>query len=92
MSFKQRNIFYSEITVGPKSKKLTGSRASTTRRRTTKCPNVEFKSAEIITFEDHKIAEDGTHLAFALAPRVIQSITPHETPIHSFVTGIGKRS
>ena len=92
MSSEQRNISYSEITVGPKSKKLTGSRASTTRRRTTKYPIIELKSAEMITFEDHKIGEDGTQLAFALAPRVIQPISPQETPIHSIVKGIGKRS
>ena len=83
---------HSEITVGPKSKKSIGSRASTTRRRTTKRPEIEFQSAEFITSEDDKMVEDSTQLAFPLTSRVIQPITPQETPICSFVRGVGKRS
>ena len=83
---------YSEITVAPKSKKSKGSQASTVRRRTMKRPEIEFKSAETITSEDDKMAEDNTQLAFPLAPRVIQPITPQATPIRSFVRGVGKKS
>ena len=83
---------HSEVTVVPKSKKSAGSRASTTRRRTTKRPEIEFKSAEFITSEDDKMVEDSTQLAFPLTSRVIQPITPQETPISSFVRGVGKRS
>ena len=49
MSSEPKTMSHSEITVVPKSKKSTGSRASTTRRRTTKRPEIEFKSAETIT-------------------------------------------
>ena len=83
---------HSEITVAPKSNKSKGSQASTVRRRTMKRPEIEFKSAETITPEDDKMAEDDTQLAFPLASQVIQSITPQETPIRSFVRGVGKRS
>ena len=83
---------HSEITVVPKSKKSPGSRASTTRRRTTKRPEIEIKSAELMTSEDDKMVEDSTQLAFPLTSRVIQPITPQETPIRSFVRGVGKRS
>ena len=38
------------------------------------------------------MVEDETQLAFPLAPRMIQPITPQETPIVSFVRGVGKRS
>ena len=92
MSSELRAMAHSEITVIPKSKKSTGSRASTVRRRTTKRPEIEFKSAETITSEDDLMVEDDTQLAFPLAPRVIQLITPHKTPIRSFVRGVGKRS
>ena len=83
---------HSEITVVPKSKTSAGSRASTTRRTTTKRPEIEFKSAETITSEDDKMVEEETQLAFPLASQVIQPITPQETPIRSFVRGVGKRS
>ena len=81
MSSEPKTISHSEIAVVPKSKKSTGSRASTTRRRTTKRPEIEFKSAETITSEDDKMVEEETQMAFPLAPRVIQPITPQETPI-----------
>ena len=83
---------HSKITVAPKSKKSKSSQASTVKRRTMKRPEIEFKSAETITSEDDKMAEDDTQLAFPLVPRVIQPITPQETPIRSFVTAVGKRS
>ena len=83
---------HSEITVVPKSKKSKGSQASTIRSRTMKRPEIEFKSAETITSEDDKMAEDETQLVFPLEHRVIQPITPQETPIRSFVKGVGKRS
>ena len=92
MSSEPKAISNSEITVVPKSKKLTGSRASITKRRTIKRPEIEFKSAETITSEDDKMVEDETQLAFPLAPRVIQPITPQEIPIRSFVRGVGKKS
>ena len=38
------------------------------------------------------MVEDSTQLAFPLPSRVIQPITPQETPIRSFVKGVGKRS
>ena len=38
------------------------------------------------------MVEDETQLAVPLAPRMIQPITPPETPIVSFVRGVGKRS
>ena len=38
------------------------------------------------------MVEDSTQLAFPLTSRVIQPITPQETPISFFVTGVGKRS
>ena len=87
-----RAMSHSDITVLPKSKKSKGSQASTIRRRTIKRPEIQFKSAETITSEDDKIAKDDTQLAFPLAAQVIQPITPQETPIHSFVRGVGKRS
>ena len=80
------------ITVVPKSKKSKGSQASTIRKRTMKRPEIEFKSAETITSEDDRMAEDETQLVFPLEHRVIQPITLQETPIRSFVKGIGKRS
>ena len=46
-------ISHSDITVISKSKKSTGSRASTIRKRITKCLEIEFKSAEMITYEDN---------------------------------------
>ena len=92
MSSELKTMSHSEITVVPKSMKSKGSRASTTRRRTTKCPEMEFKSAEFITSENDKTVEDSTQLAFPLTARVIQPITPQETPISSFVRGVGKRS
>ena len=92
MSSEPKTISHSEITVVPKSKKSTGSQASTTRRRSTKRPEIEFKSAETITSENDKMVENETQLAFPLAPRVIQPITPQETSIRSFVRGVGKRS
>ena len=92
MSSEPKTMSHSEITVVPKSKKSAGSRASTTRRRTTKCPEIEFKSAETITCEDDKMVEEETQLAFPLASRVIQPLTPQETPIRAFVRGVGKRS
>ena len=76
MSSEPKTMSHSEITVVPKSKKSAGSRASTTKRRTTKCPEIEFKSAETITSEDDKMVEEETQLAFPLASRVIQPITP----------------
>ena len=91
MSSEPRAMSHSDITVIPKSKKSTGSKASTLRRRTTKGPEIEFKSAEFITSEDDKMVEDSTQLDFPLGSRVIQPITPQETPIHSFVKGVGKR-
>ena len=83
---------YSDITVVPKSKKSTGSQTSTTRRRITKRPEIEFKSAEMITSEDDKMVQSETQLTFPLEHRVIQPITPQETPIRSFAKGVGKRS
>ena len=83
---------HSEITVVPKSKKSKGSQASTIRRRAIKRPEIEFKSAEIITSEDDKMVESQTQLTFPLEHRVIQPITPQETPICSFAKGVGKRS
>ena len=76
MSSEPRARSHNKITIVPKSKKSTGSRASTVRRRTTKRPEIEFKSAKIITSEDDKKVEDDTQLAFPCAPRVIQPITP----------------
>ena len=38
------------------------------------------------------MVEEETQLAFPLASQVIQPITPQETPIRSFVRGVGKRS
>ena len=38
------------------------------------------------------MVEEETQLAFPLASRVIQPITPQENPIRSFVRGVGKRS
>ena len=66
MSSEPKTMSHSEITVVPKSKKSRGSRASTTRRRTTKGPEIEFKSGEFITSEDDKMVEDSTQLAFSL--------------------------
>ena len=83
---------YSDITVVPKSKKSTGSQTSTTRRRITKRPEIEFKSAEMITSEDDKMVQSETQLTFPLEHHGIQPITPQETPIRSFAKGVGKRS
>ena len=76
MSSEPRAMSHSEITVIPKSKKSAGSKESTLRRRSTKRPEIEFKSAEFITFEDDKMVEDSTQLAFPFASQVIQPITP----------------
>ena len=67
MASESRAMSHSEITVAPKSKKSKGSQASTVRRRTMKPPEIEFKSAEIITSEDNKMGEEETELAFPLA-------------------------
>ena len=64
MSSEPKTMSHSEITVVPKSKKSAGSRASTTNRRTTKRPEIEFKSAETITSKDDKMVEEETQLAF----------------------------
>ena len=92
MSSEPRVMSHSEITVVPRSQKSTASRTTTARRRTSKGLEIEFKSAEIITSKDDKMAADDTQLAFPFAPRVIQPITPQETPIHSFTKGVGKKS
>ena len=83
---------HSKITIAPKSKKSKGSQASTIRRRTMKRPEFEFKSTEIITSKYDKMVEEESQLAFPLAARVIQPITPEHTPIHSCVRGVEKRS
>ena len=92
MSSEPKTMSHSEVTVVPKSKKSAGSRTSTTRRRTMKRPEIEFKSAETITSEDDRMVGEETQLAIPLAPQVNQPITPQETPIRSFVRGVGKRS
>ena len=38
------------------------------------------------------MVESETQLTFPLEHRVIQPIKPQQTPIHSFVKGVGKRS
>ena len=83
---------HSDITVIPKSKKSTGSRASTTRRRITKRPEIEFKCAEMITSEDDKMVESETQLTFPLEHCVIQPVTPQKTPVCSFTKGVENRS
>ena len=57
-----------------------------------KPPEIEFMSAEIITSEEDKMVESETQLTFPLELRVIQPITPQETPIRSFVKGVGQIS